>query len=347
MIRNLNIIKIFIIILIILYIPCLMYSKKRTKEFVWPLPPEKPRIRWIAEYRTIEEFRGESKLKKLIRKLAGIKMKGLFLYPNSVTTDDEGNIYVTDTVGKRIVVLDIKKKKVYFWTGGRIKLVSPAGIAFSKKEKIIFVSDTHLRSVFGFSKKGEIIMEIKEKLQRPGGLAVDDKREKLYVVDVRNHDIKVYNLSGELIKIIGKRGDQPGTFNFPNYICLDKKGNIYISDMGNFRIQILSPDGKFLNMFGEPGRRPGNLMRPKGIAIDSENHIYVVDAWFNNIQIFDIYGRVYLAFGSPGVNPGEFLLPIGIHIDEKDRIYVLDQVNKRLQIFQYISYGEKAPLPKY
>lgn len=330
--------------LILLYLP--LFSQKRSKELLWPLPPEKPRIKWIAEYRTVEDITGESKGKRFLRKLAGIKRRGLFLYPNSITKDKRGMIYVSDTAGKRIVIIDFAKKKVNFWEGERIKLLSPTGLAYSEKENLVFVSDPGNNSVFAFDPIGNITMQIKNKLTRPAGIAIDDKRERIYVVDVNSNDIKVYNLKGEYIKTIGKRGNEIGSFNFPNYVCLDRNGNLYVVDMGNFRIQILSPQGEVYNVFGEPGKGPGSLMRPKGIAIDSENHIYVVDAWFNNVQIFDIYGRVYLSFGSPGLNPGEFLLPIGIYIDEKDYIYILDQVNKRLQIFQYIAYGEKAPLPE-
>ncbi len=321
-------------------------KKKVMKELVWPLPPAKPRLKWITQYQTVEDFTGESGLRRALRKLTGEKKKRLFVYPTAVVTDPQGRIYVSDTGGKRVVVLDPTKKKVRIWYGDPVGFTGPTGLAYARQRHFLYVADSPARAVYGVDMKGKIQLQIKEKLKRPAGLAIDEQRHRLYVVDVRGHNIKVFDLDGKLLKVIGKRGNQPGEFNFPNFITVDSKGYLYVSDMGNFRVQILDPDGVVINTFGQPGKSPGDFMRPKGIAVDSENHIYVLDAFFHNLQIFDIFGRIYLAVGSPGREPGQFLLPIGVHIDEHNRVYILDQLNRRLQILEYLPSGEKAPGPE-
>ena len=325
--------------------PAKKKNPQTPEELVWPRPPGKPRLRWLAEYRTAEDFTGESGLRRALRKIIGQKKKGLFVYPTMVVTDGADRIFVSDTGGRRIVVLDRKKKRVKMWYGGSIGFQGPTGLAYSREQHRLYVADSQAGHVLALDDRGKVRLQIREHLVRPAGLAVDDSRDRLYVVDVRGHNIQVFHRNGEFEKTIGERGDQPGRFNFPNFIALDAQGYLYVSDMGNFRVQILDPEGAPLNAFGQPGKRPGDFMRPKGIAVDSENHIYVADAYFNNIQIFDIFGRVYLAVGSPGRNPGQFLLPIGIYIDRENKLYVLDQINRRLQVFEYLPSGEKAPSP--
>ncbi len=320
-------------------------ENKETEQLVWPLPPEKPRIKWLDEFFLLEDFKKESGFSKLLRKLSGQKKRLLFIYPTGVTTDEDHRVFVSDTAGKVIVVLDEKKRKVKLWSGNPAGLEGPTGLAYSQTKNLLFVADSYSGRIVALNNKGKSIMELKKNLVRPVGIALDEKRNRMYVVDVRGNCVHVFDLDGNYITKFGKGGSNPGEFILPNFIALDKKGNLYISDLGNFRIQILTPDGEPINVFGQPGKRPGDLMRPKGIAIDSENHIYVVDAVFNNVQIFDIYGRVYLAFGTRGSDKGQFLLPAGIYIDKKDRIFVVEQMNKRVQVFQYIKSGDIAPLP--
>ena len=291
---------------------------------VWPPLPEKARIRWVEAIFFAEDFMGESATRRILRKFAGEGKRRLFVYPNDVTTDDRGRIFVSDTGGGRVVVLDPQRRKIDLWTGRTPRLTGPTGLAYARKVRRLFVSDPNAKRVLAFDDQGKVQLVITQKLDRPGGLAVDEIRERLYVVDVQGHHIDVFDLQGRWTRTIGQRGDAHGSFNFPNYIAVDRDGFLYVSDMGNFRVQVLTPEGEVVNAFGQPGRRPGDLMRPKGIAVDSEYHIYVVDAVFNNIQIFDVFGRVYLAVGEPGTGPGQFLLPAGLHIDDRDRIYVVD-----------------------
>ncbi len=321
-------------------------SARRTPtDIVWPLPPEKPRVRWLNAYFFAEDFTGESGLRRFLRALSGQGKRRLFVYPYDVTTDGQNRIFVSDTGGGRIIVLDRQRKKVDVWTGSRPRLQGPTGLAYVPDLRRLYVADSYARRIVVLDARGRSVLVIREHITRPAGLAVDTQRRLLYVVDVKGHDIDVFDLDGRWLRTIGKRGGALGQFNFPNDITVGRNGFLYVTDMGNFRVQILDPDGNVISVFGQPGRQPGDFMRPKGIAIDSENHIYVVDAMFNNIQIFDVFGRVYLAIGGPGSGPGEFLLPAGIEIDAHNRIYVVDQRNMRLHIMEYLPSGERAPTP--
>lgn len=310
------------------------------EELVWPVPPEKPRIKYIGFYQHQEHY-GVSKRESLISWLAGEKRKVIALgKPLDVAVDRKGRVYVTDTGWLLVFVFDEVKRDVRFIGGsGQGRLSLPLGVAVYDEMNMVFVSDGVQKRVFGYDMDtGRLKFAIgkADEFQNPAGLAVDSKRGRLYVADSKAHCVLVYDMNGNQIMKIGERGTADGQFNFPTFLSVDREGNLYVTDTMNFRVQIFTPDGKFKAKFGEMGRAPGQFARPKGIGVDSEGDIYVVDAAFNNFQIFGPNLKVRLFVGNLGTRPGQFWMPAGLYVDERDRIYVVDQLNRRVQVFQFL-----------
>jgi len=322
--------------LLLVVISCAPVEQEKQEEWVWPPPPEKPRIKYIASYRGESDFKGKGLLDVLLGE-EGFKLE--LMKPYGVWAKDH-KIYVADTAWNTVIMFDTKEKKVKA-IGSFMGLIDVEGDNTGR----LFVSDAKARTVYAINEEGKVLMSYGfRKLGRPTGLAVDEKRKRLYVVDTGEHNVKVFDIeSGKLLFTIGKRGVGDGEFNFPTNIAVDRRnGNIVVVDSMNFRVQIFSPEGKFIFKFGTIGNRPGTFYRPKGVGVDSEGHIYVVDAAFDNFQIFDEKGRLLLWVGQAGSGPGQFHLPAGMYIDERDRIYVVDQFNRRVQVFQYLgSQGEQ------
>ncbi|NPB06465.1 MAG: 6-bladed beta-propeller [Aquificae bacterium] len=303
---------------------------QQTEEFVWPPPPEKPRIKYLGSYRGESDFRKEGFLGLIL----GEETVRLDLVkPYGVWAKDH-KIYVSDTGLNTIVLIDTKNKKVKP-IGVFGALIDVEGDAQGR----IYASDAKAGVVYALNEEGKILKAFGwKKLKKPTGLAVDDKRKRLYVVDTGEHNVKVFNYeTGELLFTIGRRGTGDGEFNFPTNVAVDRRnGNLVVVDSMNFRVQIFSPEGKFIRKFGRVGNTPGSFYRPKGVGVDSEGHIYVADAAFDNFQIFDEYGNLLMWVGQAGSGPGQFHLPAGLYVDEKDRIFVVDQFNRRVQVFQYL-----------
>ncbi len=319
----------YVLLLTLLVIGCAP-KKKEEEVWVWPPPPEKPRIKYIASYRGEEDFKKTDLLSALFGEP---RLKIELLKPYGVWAR-KNKIYVVDTAFNTVFLFDTERKK--------LKLIGRFGGAINitgDSKGRIWVSDARMGMVFAINDEGKVLMGVgRKKLKRPTGLAVDEKRNRLYVVDTADHNIKVFDLeSGKLLFTIGHRGSGDGEFNFPTNIAVDRRtGNIVVVDTFNFRVQIFDPEGNFIRKFGQPGNRLGDFYRPKGVGIDSEGHIYVADAAFDNFQIFDQEGRLLLFVGGPGSAPGQFHLPAGLYIDEEDKIYVVDQLNRRVQVFQYL-----------
>jgi DNA-binding beta-propeller fold protein YncE len=315
---------------------------------VWPNPPEQPRIRYLATYRGLDDF----KVRKTPRwkaALLGIddstlRLSDVMVKPYGIAVSPQGIIYVADTAARRVFAFDPDHKTVTFvGERGSVKLTKPIGVAVDDDGQV-FVADASANRVFGFGLDGSLATSIghEGELKSPSGLAVDPAHRRLYVADSSQHQVMCYStVDGSHVRTIGGRGGEDGQFNFPTNLFVDPEGRLYVADTLNFRVQIFDVEGHFVRAFGAQGDTAGTLNRPKGIGVDSEGHIYIADTSFNNFQIFDPDGQLLLFVGAAGRGPGEFLLPSGLYIDKRDRIYVADQGNSRVQVFQYVRSGPR------
>jgi DNA-binding beta-propeller fold protein YncE len=321
-------------------------ASSESSELFWPLPPDPPRIRWIAGYTDMTKVKNPSAKKRgWLEKITGTKTpreRQELRKPYGVTTDSRGRIYAADTELKVVFVIDPEARTVERREGSsRAPMGMPVGVAVDSEDRL-FVSDAQFHSITCFDSTGELVARFgTDLLGRPGGIAIDAKRHRLYVADAKESRIAVFETRAfRFVSYFGapsKRGKpEKGTFAGPTNIAIDRQGNLYIADTFNCRVQILNPDGKFLNAFGKQGDRPGEFIRPKGIAVDSEGHVYVADAEFNNFQVLSRNGQPLLAVGVLGTAPGEFGLIAGLYIDSEDRIYTTEMYIGRIQVFQYI-----------
>ncbi len=321
-------------------------------ELIWPLPPDLPRVRWLAEYTDMAKVRNPAAKKRgFLDRVTGTKTveeKEELRKPYGITTDSRGRIYTADTQLKVVFVIDPAAKVVERREGtSRAPMVMPAGVAVDSEDRL-FVSDAQLHSITCFSPAGEAIARFgMASLGRPGGIAIDNQRNRLYVADAKESRIAVFDTrTFQFLSFLGTPGKpgkpEKGSLASPTNLAVDRQGNIYVADTLDYRVEIFDPSGKFVRTFGAQGDRPGEFIRPKGIAVDSEGHVYVADAEFNNFQVLSPEGQPLLAVGVLGSAPGEFALIAGLHIDSRDRIYTTEMYVGRIQVFQYISQPASA-----
>lgn len=317
---------------------------------VWPVPPDKPRIKYVGAIYGAGDVEPAKKAGFLDR-LAGIEKNDIkpgFVKPYGIATDSKGRIYVTDSGQGLVFVLDTKSKKVsYLGRTPQLRLMVPIGITVDSKDRV-WVADPVGQHVVAFDGEGNVVMTLGRtgELVNPTDVVLDEARQRAYVVDSKQHKVVVYNPeTGALIGQFGKRGDQPGEFNFPTNIALDRQGRIYVTDTMNCRVQIFTPEYSLVETLGQQGMKRGDFLKPKGIALDSYGNLYVVDSDFDNFQVFDQKNRLLMFLGSGGQVPGTFWLPAGIYIDRNNTIYVADQSNQRIQIFQLLNGETEEPKP--
>jgi len=224
-------------------------------------------------------------------------------------------LYVTDTMGRQVHVLDLANKSYRaFGLSGEGRLRKPANIRIGPDGNL-YVADTERQQVVVFNPDGRYVTEYGDaQTNKPADLVI--LGDELYALDVGTHSVKVFDLNTHVVKrSFGIRGKKPGEFNYPVAITADADGNLYICDSMNFRVQKLDRDGKALSAFGEAGRNPGTLARPRGLAVARDGLIHVADARLGIVQIFDPQGQALMHYGGTGTGPGELYLPAQVYID--------------------------------
>jgi len=168
---------------------------------------------------------------------------GKFDVPWGITTDQDGNIYVSDTSNARIQKFQSDGQSVLKW--GR---------------------DGSFDGAFFF----------------PRGVAVDFVGN-IYVADESNNRVQKFDARGSFLTKWGRDGSGPGQFKSPWGIACDALGNVYVVDSGNHRVQKFDGNGTFLCSFGNRGKSEGQLNFPYGVAVDKEGAVFVVDSGNNRV----------------------------------------------------------------
>ncbi len=318
--------------------------KKKTeplKEIVWPPPPEKPRVKWVAQYRGSDDVEQGPDVLKFLGEQRIVRLRR----PQGIVADRDGNIYVSDiATPPRVFVFDFKNNKFrVFGRKGIMKLKIPLGLAIDNDRRLLFVADNGHKAVIALDIDSDSIKFVIDSqrggFKNPNSVAVDPQRKRIYVSDSKLHVVKAFSYDGNLLFTIGKgkRTTDDDGFNVPASVSVDREGNVYVADMFNRYIKIFDSNGQFVKKIGYGvGTGLGNFSKLVGVAVDSEGHIYGLDTDFCNFQIFDQDNNFLLFVGEPGTRVGKFLLPKRIYIDENDMIYVSDTFNHRIQVLQYL-----------
>lgn len=320
------------------------------QQLVWPLPPEKPRIRFLQQIHGVSDIAAPRK-SSMLERLAGVKkgdFRPYFVKPYGISTDSQGRIYVTDNGQATVFVLDRERHAVsYIGLDGQPRLQQPMGITVDAKDRV-WLADAGAQRVYAFDSQLKLraVLGKKGELMNPVGVATDLSRNRLYVADSKQHCIVVYDTeTGLMAGKFGKRGFGDGEFNFPTDLTVSNDGRIYVADTMNRRIQVFDPQYKLVDKFGAEGVAWGQFHKPKSVALDRYQNIYVVDADFCNFQIFDQKKRLLMFLGEFGDAPGQFAVPKQIHIDANNFLYVVDQSNGRIQILRLLDGNTEEPAP--
>ena len=168
--------------------------------------------------------------------------EGMFVSPHGIHVDRQGNVWVTDGVGK-----GAKGHQVFkFSPDGKVLMtLGKPGVAGDGPDAFNQPSDVFV------APNGDIFVA-----DGHGGNS--------------NARIVKFSKDGKFMKAWGKKGSGPGEFDTPHALAMDSSGRLFVADRGNSRIQIFDQDGKLLEQWKQFGR-------PSGLFIDKNDIIYAVD----------------------------------------------------------------------
>jgi len=239
---------------------------------------------------------------------------GWFIWPHGLDVDDEGNVWVTESVNS-----------------GRI----PQG-------------DTRGHHVVKFSPEGEVLLVLgtpgqagsaSEGFTSPSDVAVAPGGD-VFIADGHfnngNNRVVRFDRDGNYVLEWGETGWGPGEFRGIHAIAIGPDGRVFVGDRGNNRIQIFDQEGNFQAIWTQFGK-------PSGIAFDQHGRIYVADSesddvenpgWEMGIRIGDaatgwVHEFIPYLWGDPRVTLGtgaEFIV-----VDLEGNIYGGEPIPRNIQ----------------
>jgi len=234
---------------------------------------------------------------------------GQLSQPADLAIDDQGNVYVVDTLNQRIERFAPDGASTAIGEPG-----SEQGQFFDPFEPDKFAHDG------------------------PWGLAVDQSGS-VYVADTWNHRIQKFDSSGNFVAEWSGATSEYSFFG-PRDIDVDLDGNLLIVDTGNKQIVKFSPDGRLIQAFGKAGTRAGEFDEPTSLSIAANGDIYVADLWNQRIQHFDrdfqyIEEFKVAGWGSHGITDKAYILAL-----PDGHVLATDPANRHILLFRS---GEEQP----
>jgi hypothetical protein len=249
-----------------------------------------------------------------------------FNFPEGVTVDGSGNVYVADTSNNTI-------RKIR--SAGVVSTI--AGLTGSPNSVDGEGSDARFRF--------------------PAGIALDSAGN-IYVADSYNNTIRTITSLGEVSTIAGLAGslgsaDGAGSnarFNNPLDVAVDTNGNVFVADEINDEIRMVTQGGEVSTIAGSAGNygsvdgtgSDAQFYFPQGVAVDSSGNVYVADTYNSTIRMIAPVGADWVVStiagqaGNGGSADGtgtnaQFLQPQGLAVDSSGNVYVADTYNSTIR----------------
>jgi DNA-binding beta-propeller fold protein YncE len=275
-----------------------------------------------------------------------------------VTTDQAGDVYVSDLYGYAVYKFD-NNGNVLPWAtaaqpppnGGWNRLDGVAtdpvnGNVYgvdSFANRIQYFATTGGQScpsakscaafVGAFGQRGPLNPNTPS-LDYPHVVAVDHNANAVFI-DGTNSVLR-FTLNGQFVAGWGVRGRGVGQFwNGPQGMRVVPSGNgtgtLYTVDAGTCRIQVFDYTGKVLSYMGSCGTGTDQMRAPTALEVDPVRNVaYVADVGNNRVVMWDLTTQHIIASFSGPVG-GQQVRPRGVAIDpSRTWLYIGDTANNRI-----------------
>ena len=251
-------------------------------------------------------------------------------FPNSVSTDANGNLFIVD------------------YQNNRVRMVNPS------TDVITGVAGNGTQ---GFA--GDNGPATAASLYSPWGIAVDGSGN-VFIADSANNCIREVNHSTGVITTVagngtaGYSGDNgPATgasLDDPYGVATDATGHLYISDHLNNRIRCVNLSTHIITTVagngtggfgGDGGQATAALLgSPSGIALDASGNLFIADQWNRRIRevnlstgiISTVAGNGDSGYsGDNGPATAASFCPWGIAVDTSGHLFIADYSHNRIR----------------
>jgi trimeric autotransporter adhesin len=245
--------------------------------------------------------------------------KALLAFPTGVAVDSSGNIFIADSVNRRIRKLT---------SGGTISTVAGNG---------------------NYSYSGDGGQAISAQLNAAQAVAIDASGN-LYIADTVNNAIRKVTPAGFITTIAGNGTSGSGgdgsaatgaTLNGPQGVAVDSSGNVYISDTGNARVRKIT-NGTINTIAGNGTPGSGSQLNiPAGLAVDSASNLYIADFSNNRVlkvtpggTVSTLAGNGLAGYSGDGGSAAaaQLTTPSAVATDSAGNVYIADTGNNAIRM---------------
>jgi sugar lactone lactonase YvrE len=262
----------------------------------------------------------------------GPAVEALLNFPGAVAVDEQGDVYIADSMNHRIRKVDAASGIITTIAGtGQKRWSGDGGPAISAA------------------------------LNEPTALALDHKG-RLYIADQSNHRVRRLDFDTGIIATVAGTGEagysgdgmpaHEAALSGPSGLAAGADGALYIADTFNGRIRRVDAetsvittaagDGAEYRYQGNPQEFSTSLSRPYGIALDADGHLLMTDSdshlirrWHRQKKIITrVAGNGMAGYaGDGGLPQGSSLnYPFGVAVDHQGNIYIADTFNHRIRV---------------
>jgi len=261
-------------------------------------------------------------------------------YPQCVSTDNEGNLYISEGNSERYVKGNYLVDSQAL-SGSRIRKIDASGI-------ITTIAGT---GIPGFNGDGRQATATQVNLVTN---IIADATGEIYFTDYGNMRIRKISLSGIVTTIAGKgsagfSGDggqaTAAELYYPYAMAIDGSGNIYFTDSYNNRIRKINTEG-IITTIGGNGKgafsgdngqaKAAAFQHPEGIVLDGKGDIIIADQLNHRIREINDTGMVVTIAEVPApaiadkgtkTEVSATFVPNGLTMDNHGILYIADNGN--------------------
>ncbi|GAB6082655.1 6-bladed beta-propeller [Desulfuromonas carbonis] len=239
-----------------------------------------------------------------------------FRLPVDLAEDDQGRIYVADSLQKAIFVFSPEGKELYSFKSGELN--RPVGLAVDSARQRLLLVDAERQAVLLFGLEGDFRGSFGKRGSGEGEfnfpLDLDlDPQGNIYVLDSLNARVQIFDPEGHFLRTFGSRGTNPGSFQLAKSIAVSRFGQIYVTDSLAHNFVIFDLQGRYLQTIG--GKHwsgsgkvvPGGFYMPEGVDVDAEGSIWIVDGLNRMLHHYQYLTEAYLQ--AHPIEPGQAYLP--------------------------------------
>jgi sugar lactone lactonase YvrE len=247
-----------------------------------------------------------------------------FVEPFAVAFDKQGNWYVCEHKGERIVRID---------NAGKASVLAGTGQT-------------------GYSGDGGTAAQAT--MFDPHGIVITASQQ-MYVADTRNHTVRKIDLKTGFISTVagtgkaGYSGDGgPATkaeLNGTFAIDVDRRGNnLYIADLGNRRVRKIDLKSGIITTIAGDGEKgvpqdgadasASPLADPRAVAADSKGNVYILERGGNALRVVDKKGKIQTLITPANASTSDSRTvapdlngPKHLCVDRNDNVIIADAEN--------------------